>query len=130
MKIKEIEIKNSNRSRSFGWGYSFTPSGNGSEIEIPSKPTYTGTIKQILEAIATDRVLQSSQSLYKSDAWFYKGRRIVATWGWGFIKMGPDDDENPNRYYEEAEAGEAFFEGFDRDAVGKSVLKIRVLAEE
>jgi hypothetical protein len=52
----EIEINNINRTRKWGWGWSNTPTGEDAwSIELPSKPEYTGTLKQVYGNINSDR---------------------------------------------------------------------------
>ena len=75
----QVVVTNPFRSRKFGFGYTCTPTGNGTEIETPSKPDYTGTLKQVQEAVDADRLLASFRSggTFYNTAWFYDGRRIV-----------------------------------------------------
>jgi len=69
------------KTRTLGWGYSTQPTGTGSEIEIPTRPDYTGTFRQVCEQIQADRTFHSLGGAYHSEAWFMNGKRIVAVWG-------------------------------------------------
>lgn len=88
----EIIIKNANRSRKFGYGISTTPSGHGTEIEPPTTPDYTGTLKQIEDQVEADHLyLNSIQNVHKSRRWFYDGQPIEAVWGVGIVSSVPCD---------------------------------------
>ena len=92
--MHEITVRNWRRSRSFGWAWSCTPTGEDAySIEIPSRPDYTGTYGQVVDAMLADRTFASIKGGggFYATAWFYKGGRIVATqiarddWWQGFI---------------------------------------------
>jgi hypothetical protein len=112
MNTKEIEIKNPTRSRKWGWGYSYTPTGNGTEINVPTRPDYVGTLHQIQRAIETDPVLASNRSAYMAEAWFYVGKRIVATYMYDMTEPGTDSDDNPDGFFDNATYDWAWFVGF------------------
>ena len=66
-----------------GFGYNTKPTGNATEIAPTERPDYTGTIKQVLEAIDADRTFASMrQGTYYTTAWFVKlngkWRRVTA----------------------------------------------------
>ena len=68
-----------NRTRKLGWGYTcWTKPG-----DIPTRPDYTGTIKQILDTIGRDKTYHSMKSggTYLSESWFYDGKRIISVNG-------------------------------------------------
>ena len=101
--MAEITVTNWRRSRAFGFGWSSIPTGHGTEIETPKRPDYTGTVRQVQEAIREDRALAATVSggAYHSRVWFYKGRRIVATlWGgtWrdDFALLWLEGDNDPD----------------------------------
>ena len=82
--MSEVTITNWRRSRSFGFGWSSVPTGHGTDTEVPRRPDYTGTMRQVQADIRHDRALAATISggAYLSRVWFYKGRRIVGTrWG-------------------------------------------------
>lgn len=84
------EITVGKGSKKFGVGYSFTPTGNGTEIQIPTRPDYTGTLEQCNRSLGQDRTFQAHKnSAFYSLSWFYDGQRITATWG-GWV----DDNDN------------------------------------
>ena len=96
--MAEITVRNWRRSRSFGWGWSTVPTGEGINIEIPERPDYVGTYRQLCEAEAEDRAFQSSKSggAFYATRWFYKGKPIVGTryageWYSGFVTSWLDD---------------------------------------
>lgn len=70
-------IKVSRNSRKWGWGYSVTPTGNGTEIETPIEPNYTGTIKQVVQQMQEDRTLQSYDGgTFMTRRWFWDGKPV------------------------------------------------------
>lgn len=76
----QVVVTNPFRSRKWGFGYTCQPTGNGTQIEIPGKPDYRGTLSQVSEAVSSDRVLASFRSggTFYNAAWFYDGRRIIS----------------------------------------------------
>jgi hypothetical protein len=101
--MAEITVTNWRRSRAFGFGWSSIPTAHGTEIETPKRPDYTGTVRQVQEAIREDRALAATVSggAYTSQVWFYKGKRITATkfgdhWydGLAFAYLDADDDKD------------------------------------
>ena len=136
MLTREIEIKNPTRNRKWGWGYSYTPTGNGTEIKLPSKPDYTGTLHQIEQATASDPVLASNKNAYMADAWFYHGERIVSTYTYGMIEPGVDTRDNPNGFFDDATYGWAWFCGFpyqnelDLALSVSNTIKIRTIVND
>lgn len=100
--MQEITIRNWRRSRSFGFGWSSVPTGHGTEIMVRERPDYTGTYRQVLDAIEEDRAFASTKAggAYYSTAWFYRGQRIVGTrfgsdWHRGFFVdwLMPEDHD-------------------------------------
>ena len=91
-KLAELTVTNYRRRRGWGWGYSFTPTGaDAYSIETPAYPDHVGTLKQLERARETDQTWQAHrQSAYYNTAWFYRGRRIVATWGWRWLAAQRD----------------------------------------
>lgn len=80
MDTQKITVENPTRTRKWGWGWTNTPTGRDAySIEIPSRPDYTGTMKQVLKAISEDRTYRSMKSggTFTNTAWFYDGKRIV-----------------------------------------------------
>ena len=120
--MKEITLKNVFRTRKFGWGWSCTPTGRDAyEIQTPTHPDYTGTLRQIGEAKATDRTWQSMASggTFTNQAWFYNGKRITHTWRWGILKgLGWDDPDLVTGY--------GWVPGLHLNDEGSTELKIRV----
>lgn len=91
--VQEITINNVTRCRKFGYGISTQPTGRGTDIESPSAPDYTGTLKQIRKQLDDDRrYLDSIQSSYQSRSWFYDGKPIV--WVWTIGNLGDEHESN------------------------------------
>lgn len=94
--LQEITITNINRKRK--WGWSATPTGEDASIETPARPDYEGTFNQIGKAKGADRtysLLKSSGTL--SARWFWDGKLIHSTWGFGVIRDEEyhyDDEDN------------------------------------
>ena len=94
---EEITVRNWRRSRSFGWGYSTKPTGKDSlSVALPTQPAYTGTYRQVCEAIRSDPNYASLRDgAYYLAAWFYQGRRITHTkidrWYAGFTALDDAD---------------------------------------
>ena len=86
--MKQITVKNPYRNRKFGFGWNASPSeypdGRGYYYEPPAKPDYTGTIRQVYEAIENDRTFASIRSgnTFHSTAWFYGDKRITGPVDW------------------------------------------------
>jgi hypothetical protein len=146
MDTQELTIKNPNRSRKFGWNWTCTPTGRDAySIETPSHPSVTGTIKQIGQEIDNDRTFRSIKSggTFYNTAWFYDGKRIVATWEFGLLKQVDDlplpetdeptlyemndwNEKNRQHHWENDVWGYGWFAGF---RLGEDTpLKIRVEA--
>lgn len=123
MNTTEIEITNINRSRSFGWGYSYTPTGNGTDIETPTRPVFSGTLNQIRHAISEDRTLQANRDCYRNSAWFYKRHRIVATYK-RIFEFDYDEDGTINVC--DAKSRMAWVSGFSFDCFDPENMKIRI----
>lgn len=80
MTLHKVTVNNPTRSRKWGWDWTNTPTGRDAySIEIPSRPSYTGTLRQVLKAISEDRTYASMKSggTFTNTAWFYDGKRIV-----------------------------------------------------
>lgn len=80
--IKRITITNPTRRRGWGWNYSTTPTGQDAwSISEPSGPAITGTLKQVEQAIRTDRNYQSLRSggTFVNARWYYRGQPIHDT---------------------------------------------------
>ena len=112
MKTRTITVTNPSLRRHWGWGYSTTPTGRDAyEIEMPASPDFTGTIKQILAARSSDRTWKSLRGggTYTSEAWFYRGQRVVSVEEWGnntemhISPLGCELDRSDPDYPEERE---------------------------
>ena len=69
------------KTRNLGWGWTTQPTGrNAYEIETPTRPDYTGTIRQIREQIADDRSYNNLGGAFSNTAWFVAGKHIVSAW--------------------------------------------------
>jgi hypothetical protein len=82
----EITVTNPTLSRKWGWEYSTQPERNSTSIVPPTKPYYTGTLRQVREAIEKDSTFASVQSgnTYYASRWFYDGKPILGIDGaWG-----------------------------------------------
>jgi hypothetical protein len=135
--VNEVTVKNFRQDHRFGWGYSCTPTGSGTQIAHPAFPDHTGTLHQIEHAKRKDRTFQSvlSGGVYKQTAYFYQGRRIVATWRWGLINPAPDlpealDSEaghraNERHHQDNDGYGYGWFDGFDY-SLADDDLKLRL----
>lgn len=98
MSTQKITISNPTRIRKWGWEYSTAPTGRDAySIALPTKPYYTGTLKQVQQSIANDKTFKSVKSggTFYNAAWFYNGKRIVnkdefVDWlGWGMEQGWP-----------------------------------------
>lgn len=123
----EILVENYHFDKEFGWGYTFTPTGEGTSIETPSGPDYTGTIEEIRQAIRSDKTWQvHSRTAFYNSAWFYKGRRITHTWRFDIVSAPENDDDiNIQEYYDACKYGYTWVLGFFLD-IAKRNIKIRV----
>lgn len=61
------------RTRGIGWGYSTQPTGNGTEIAMPTRPQFEGTVKQVLAQRQSDPTLISLGGVPKKSCWFLHG---------------------------------------------------------
>ena len=96
MLANEITVPNFGRSRKFGWGWTTSPTGQGTSIEIPTSPDYTGTLGQLRQDRADDRAFHSLGGAFYNTAWFYGGRRITHTWAFGPLSPMFDENDQPN----------------------------------
>ncbi len=120
-----IEIKNAERVRKFGFGWSTQPTGQGTDIEMPLKPDYEGTVRQILAARDSDPAYQAygrpSASNYKSTCWFYGALPIQSIWRTGYLKRVADlpyldDMESPGAYHQWRDRNDEHH--FQNDVIG------------
>jgi hypothetical protein len=75
-----LTIQNPTRSRRWGFGYCTSPTGDGPySIEVPNRPEHTGTIRQVREAIASDRTYRSfvSGGVFFTRQWFFDGQPVM-----------------------------------------------------
>lgn len=81
--MMEITVSNPTRSRKWGWEYNTQPERNSTRIIPPSKPYYTGTLRQVRTSIDNDRTFAAVQSggTYYAARWFYAGKLILAVNG-------------------------------------------------
>jgi len=99
--FEEITVPIVYINRKFGWGWSCQPTGQDAySIETPTRPDVTGTINQCRQYADTDRTFKSIKSggTFYNTAWFYDGKRIVATWAYGLLRSVDDlplDRDNP-----------------------------------
>lgn len=79
----EITVTNPTRSRKWGFEYSTQPERNSTRIVPPTKPYYTGTLRQVRASIDNDRTFASVKSggTYYSARWFYNGKAVIAVNG-------------------------------------------------
>lgn len=73
--IKKL-VKNFKRSRKFGVAWSYCDGCSGRDI--PTRPEYTGTWRQVREWLANDRTYQAALSggTYLHEVFFYDGAPI------------------------------------------------------
>jgi len=73
-----LEVTVRKNDRKWGWEFSTTPTGHGTEIEVPNKPFYEGTLSQIAAKKNADKTFQSvvSGGTFYAAAWFYDGHLI------------------------------------------------------
>jgi len=113
---QEITVKNYRCSCEFGWGYTFTPTGEDAySIEIPTRPDHVGTLRQIQDAVANDKTWQSKDGAFYNTAWFYDGKRIIATWVFDIISQPAADEAanmNTDEFYDACEYGWRWVNGW------------------
>lgn len=113
-----------------GWNYSTDPTGEDAySIKIPCSPHFEGTVEQIKQAIREDRGFNSLGGAFYSTAWFYNGRRIIATWDYAIIHA-PTPNEAANmsdeEYYEKCEYGWKWVPGFQPPEPGPFYIRLLI----
>lgn len=123
--MKEITVKNYVRNRKFGWGYSLTPTGEDAySIEVPSRPYYEGTIKQIFAARDEDRTWQAYRNANHNTAWFYGGKRILQSRVW--TNLEDFYTESGEEREDDVPLGHLWVWGFHFPGDGATEIRIRV----
>ena len=94
-KILEVSAKDN----AWGWGYSTQPvqTPTGLVVAVPDRPDYTGTVKEIKDAIRRDRTYHSLGGACHCDRWFYAGR-LVTAFEWWFADDPEGDPGGPGHW--------------------------------
>lgn len=73
-----MKVKITRKTRSLGWDFNSAIYAGEQYPDYPKRPVFEGTANQVMEKIRHDEFFKSiRQNTYYTEAWFYKGKRIL-----------------------------------------------------